>query len=145
MLSQIGCPFSVGWATVYPHKTINLLHSLHRFIQMTKVAFLLTALIAAGSLSLKAEDIATKYDENPMPVRTVAPKAPSGESGLVAVVCVIDESGNVIETTVKKSTNASLDQAAIAALQGWSFKPAKIAGKAVRSKVTVPVRFEDRA
>jgi len=108
---------------------------------MTKIALLLTALLAMASLSLKAAEVATKFDENPVPVRTVAPVAPDGQSGLVAVICVIDESGQVIEATVKKSTNAALDKPATDALQNWKFKPAKIAGKAVKAKVTVPVRF----
>ena len=110
-------------------------------IQMTKIALLLTALLAMASLSLKADEVATKFDENPVPVRTVAPVAPDGQSGLVAVICVIDESGQVIEATVKKSTNSVLDKPATDALQNWKFKPAKIAGKAVKAKVTVPVRF----
>ena len=86
---------------------------------MTKITLLLTALLAMASLSLKADD----------------------QSGLVAVICVTDESGQVIEATVKKSTNSVLDKPATDALQNWKFKPAKIAGKAVKAKVTVPVRF----
>lgn len=109
---------------------------------MTKFALLLSALLAVTSVTLKAEEVATKFDESPVPVRTVAPVAPNGESGLVAVICVIDESGMVIEVTVKKSTNAALDKAATEALKSWKFKPAMIAGKAVKAKVTVPVRFE---
>ena len=110
---------------------------------MIKSSLLLTALLVLGSLSAKAEDtIATKFDENPVPMRTVAPIAPKGESGLVAVTCIIDETGKVIEVVVKKSTNTALDQAAVSALQNWTFKPAMIGGKAVKARVTVPVRFE---
>ncbi len=112
---------------------------------MSKAALLITALLSFGSLAVRAEDIATKYDENPMPVRTIAPKAPAGETGLVAVTCIIDEQGRVIDTVVKKSTNSTLDRAALEALQTWSFKPARIAGKSVKSKVTVPVRFDTQA
>jgi len=111
---------------------------------MTKSHLLLSAILVLGSLSLKAEtagDVYTKVDENPVPVRTVAPKA-TGESGLVAVMCVIDETGKVVSATVSKSTNASLDDSALNAIQNWSFKPAKKDGKAVKVRVTVPVRFE---
>ena len=112
---------------------------------MIKQSLLLSALLLVASLSLKAEtsgDIFTKVDENPVPVRTVAPKATRGESGLVAVSCVIDEAGKVISASVTKSTNSLLDESAVVAVQNWSFKPAKKDGKAVKVRVTVPIRFD---
>lgn len=113
---------------------------------MTKSSILLSVLLVAGSLSLKAEtpsDVFTKVDESPIPVRTVAPKAKPGEAGLVAVVCVIDENGKVVSAMVSKSTNVSLEESAVDAVQRWSFKPAMKDGKAVKVKVTVPIRFSE--
>lgn len=113
-----------------------------------KSSLLLAVLVIACSLSLKAQNadgVFTKVDEKPEPVRTVAPACPKGETGLVAVSLVIDETGKVLEAAISKSTNNALDQAALAALQNWSFKPAKVGGKAVKSKVTVPIRFDDQA
>jgi TonB family protein len=51
----------------------------------------------------------------------------------------------VIQASISKSTNNALDQSALAALQNWSFKPAKLDGKPVKTRVTVPIRFEESA
>ena len=112
---------------------------------MTKKSLLLSALLFAACLSLKAQtasDVYTKVDENPIPVRTVAPKPQGDATGLVAVLCIIDENGKVINATVSKSTNSQLDDSALDAVQRWSFKPAKKDGKAVKVRVTVPIRFD---
>lgn len=112
---------------------------------MTKKTILLSALVLACSVTLKAQtadEVFTKVDENPIPVRTVAPKAQNGEAGLVAVTCVIDEKGKVVSVKVSKSTNGALENSALEAVQNWSFKPAKKDGKAVKVRVTVPIRFD---
>ena len=109
----------------------------------SRSVFLLSLWLAVGASSaFCADEIYSKVDENPVPVRTVAPVAPDGQKGLVAVVCVVDENGKVIQASVSKSTNSALDQSAVEAIQAWSFKPAKKDGKAVKVRVTVPMRFE---
>ena len=116
---------------------------------MTKKSILvLSAALVACSLSLRAQnadEIYSKVDEKPVALKMVPPVAPVGETGLVAVLCVIDESGRVIQASVSKSTNQALDKAAVAAIQKWSFQPAKKDGKAVKVRVAVPVRFDDQA
>lgn len=102
-------------------------------------------LLAFGALLARAQDasgIHTRADEPPVPLRTVSPVAPEGQTGLVAVVVVIDEEGKVLSTAVSKSTNPQLDEPAATAIQGWTFKPAMKAGKPVKIKVTLPVRFD---
>jgi periplasmic protein TonB len=84
--------------------------------------------------------------EPPVPVRTVAPDYPDelrreGVSGLVMVKVSIDESGNVTETLVEKSSNAAFEKPAIAALKKWKFKPAKQDGAPVAIKVSIPIKF----
>ncbi|MBI5381332.1 MAG: energy transducer TonB [Opitutae bacterium] len=112
----------------------------------TKLALIASLLGAASALSAQSADgIFTKVDENPVPVRTVAPKASSDATGLVAVVCVIDEDGKVMQADVSKSTNGELDKSALEAVKGWSFKPAKKDGKAVKVRITIPMRFEGNA
>jgi len=109
---------------------------------------LFAALLVGLTLSAAAQSadgVYTKVDERPEPLKTVAPKRPAGQSGIVAVSCVIDENGKVSEVSVAKSTNPALDADALAALQSWSFKPGKVAGKPVKTKVTVPFRFEEEA
>lgn len=91
-------------------------------------------------------DVSPKVDEVPTPVRTTAPEYPMAlknaqVNGLVAVTVVIDESGAVVASEVTKSTNEGFNQSAVEAVQKWKFKPAKLAGKSVKVKVTIPVRF----
>lgn len=84
--------------------------------------------------------------EPPVPVRTVAPEFPSEMraqrvSGLVTVSVQIDESGNVVDSSVEKSSNPAFDPAAVAAVRKWKFKPAKKDGAAVAIRVSIPVKF----
>ncbi len=116
---------------------------------MTKSSLLiLAALLIGGSASLCAQStdaVYTKVDESPVPVRMISPASIRGESGLVAIMCVVDENGKVVDATVSKSTNAALEQSALTAVQKWGFKPGKKDGKAVKAKIMIPVRFEDQA
>lgn len=99
---------------------------------------LLTAFAITPAYAQKAEP--------PVPVRTVAPEYPSelrreGVSGLVMVKCSIDESGNVTETLVEKSSNPAFEKPALAAVKKWKFKPAKQDGAPVAIKVSIPIKF----
>ena len=84
--------------------------------------------------------------EPPVPVRTIAPEYPTelrrdGVSGVVMVKCTIDEQGNVVDPQVEKSSNGAFEQPALAALKKWKFKPAKLDGAPVITKVTIPIKF----
>ena len=110
-------------------------------------SLLLTGLLFVSGAALKAQsaDLVSRPDEKPVPLHTIAPVAPEGQTGLVAVLCIVDENGKVIDATVTKSTNPVLEKPALSAIQSWTFRPAMKDGKPVKVKVTVPVRFEDRA
>lgn len=100
----------------------------------------LALLLALGPV-LRAETT-----EPPVPVRTVAPEYPgalrrSGVSGIVTVICLIDEKGDVQEVTLEKSSDEAFTQPALDAVKKWKFKPAKRDGVAVAIKVSIPVRF----
>lgn len=121
-----------------------------------KPSLLLNSLVCAALLGVaplraltvgEITDITPKVDESPAPVRTTAPAYPpelkkEKMAGIVAVVVVIDETGNVMACEVSKSSNEGFNQAAVEAVLKWKFAPAKLAGKAVKVKVTIPVRFE---
>lgn len=101
-------------------------------------------LIALGSSLLCAQS--ADFDEQPVPVKAVKPVYPEAmaqekTSGIVTVKLVIDESGNVVEHSVYKSTRSEFDQAALTAVAQWKFKPARKAGAAVRSVITIPIKF----
>jgi periplasmic protein TonB len=85
--------------------------------------------------------------EPPVPVRTVAPTVPrdfaaGGAAGLVTVSLLIDDKGNVTETSVVKSTHKELEDPAMDAVRKWRFKPAKKDGNPVAVRVAIPIKFE---
>lgn len=88
----------------------------------------------------------TKVDEAPVPVKTPPPVVPSefkkpGASGMVLVVVVIDETGAVATAEVAKASNDELREPSLNAVKGWRFKPAKLEGKNVRVRLTIPIRY----
>jgi protein TonB len=104
-------------------------------------SFLKFALFVASAIIVSAQAV-----EPPVPVRTVAPEFPTEMraqrvSGVVTVSVQIDESGNVTDSTVEKSSNPAFDPAAVAAVRKWKFKPAKKDGAAVAIRVSIPVKF----
>jgi protein TonB len=86
------------------------------------------------------------YDELPVPVKSVAPEYPAAmkrdhASGLVTIQVVIDESGEVVERAIVKSTHVEFEAPALEAVGKWKFKPAKKGGVAVRAKLSIPLKF----
>jgi len=87
-------------------------------------------------------------DINPVPMWTIAASYPSsarrlGEQGLVKVETDIDAKGLVIACRVSVSSGfPSLDSAALNAVQQARFLPAMKNGRAVASKVLIPIRFQ---
>ena len=92
------------------------------------------------------KDAVSKVDEAPVPIRTVAPAYPAALrqaniQGLVSVQIVVDEAGAVIACDVVKSTRDEFRQPSVEAIQAWKFKPSKVAGKPVKVRLTVPLKF----
>ncbi len=109
-------------------------------------SFCLFVFVALAA-TLRADDtVYTKVDENPVPIKTPPPRYPDsmrhdGTSGVVALVLVIDEKGDIISSTVAKSSHHDFEKPALDAVSKWKFKPAKKDGNPVKVKVTIPLRF----
>jgi protein TonB len=91
-------------------------------------------------------DISPKFDDAPVPLKTPPPKYPAQLradqiSGVVSIVVVIDEKGAVMAAEVSKSSNPGFNDAALDAVRGWKFKPAKLGGKEVKVRVKLPLQF----
>ncbi len=65
----------------------------------------------------------------------------AGVEGTVFVEAFVDENGNVTKTQVVKGIGAGCDEAAMSAVQKTKFKPGKQRGKAVRVRMSIPIRF----
>ena len=87
-------------------------------------------------------------DRGPEPVARLQPKYPptayrNREEGSVLVRVDVDANGVPGEVTlVRRSGSRDLDNAALAAVRQWHFRPAIENGKAVASAVEVPVDFK---
>lgn len=62
--------------------------------------------------------------------------------GVVIIEAVIDENGDVVDTSVKKGLPMGLDQAALEAVKTWKFKPALRDGQPVKVYYTLTVNFQ---
>ena len=104
----------------------------------------LLCLSMPAAFAQDADGALTKFDKVPIPVRTPPPQVPDGlkgTSGIVSVIVVIDEKGDVAQVTVSKSTEAGFEQPAVDALKKWKFKPGEVGGQAVKAKITIPIHF----
>jgi protein TonB len=65
----------------------------------------------------------------------------AGITGEVTVEFVVDVQGDVREAYAKKSTQREFEAAAIQAVSKWKFRPGKRGGKAVNTRMSVPIVF----
>ena len=87
------------------------------------------------------------FDVKPVPLKTPPPEYPlslkrEGLDGVVAVKVMIDVTGAVSECSVSKSTDPRFDEAALAAVKKWKFKPAQKDGAPVAIKIIIPIHFQ---
>jgi TonB family protein len=95
---------------------------------------------SGGPLSGGALEVPS-YLENPPPPYPEEAKR-LGEEGEVVLWVGVDSNGGVQSAAVLKSSGFPLlDEAARKTVLGWRFKPARMAGLAVSTRVKVPVLF----
>lgn len=118
-----------------------------------RYSLVLAALLAAMTIhasDFTDEEIANTesmkdVDSPPKPVKQVAPDLPSnlkGEKATVQVGFVIDAQGNVTNPRIINSTNADLDEYALASVSQWEFDPAEKGGAPCAVRVILPMRFK---
>lgn len=95
----------------------------------------------------KAVDAKIAGQEVPVPARRkyVAPEYPAaaaaeGIRGIVILEVLIAEDGRVESTRVTRSV-PGLDEAAMAAVRLWEYEPTKLAGKAVKVRLSQSITF----
>lgn len=96
---------------------------------------------ASREAPLTPPSLAADYLDNPRPVYPLAARR-LGQSGLVVMRVKVSESGKPTEVRVARSAGfEALDRAAVEAVRGWTFVPARRGDTAVSAWVEVPVRF----
>lgn len=91
-------------------------------------------------------DVYAKWDAQPVIKSSVMPRIPeqfqmTEFKGMVSVDLVLDETGQVMHASIKKSTHSELEGPSLEAAKTWLFEPAMVAGKAVKAKLRIPFRF----
>lgn len=105
-----------------------------------------------AAAQVNKDEYKTEFDEMPLPVggmaelskKIVYPEAAKKEGieGKVILQVYIDEKGDVVKTEVLKGVGSGLDEVAVKAVEQTKFTPAKVKGKVVKAKVTLPIVFK---
>ena len=86
----------------------------------------------------------SEVDERPVQLTIVEPELTSSqlaEGGSVLISMTVGKDGIPTDLKIDKASNASLGKICLAAAAKWRFQPAKIKGKPVRSRATIPFNF----
>ena len=82
----------------------------------------------------------------PVPTSVVSPTVgPEYNGATVRLEFVVDAQGKPVEFSIKSTPDDVLATAVVKAVKQWRFQPAEIDGKAVATKVALPVRIVDYA
>jgi protein TonB len=96
---------------------------------------------AVPAAPLTPPSFGAAYLDNPPPVYPLSARR-LGQSGLVVLQVRVSEAGKPVEVRVTKSAGVeALDRAALDAVRGWSFVPARQGETPVAAWVEVPIRF----
>lgn len=90
---------------------------------------------------------ASAADAQPKVVKQTEPVYPQGMKnsrmiGEVTIAFTVDTSGNVVDPKIIRSNNPGFEQAAIEAVLKWKFKPGIKDGKAVKTRMQIPITFQ---
>jgi protein TonB len=95
----------------------------------------------AREAPLTLPSLSADYLHNPRPAYPLSARR-LGQSGLVVLRVRVSEAGRPAEVRVARSAGVdALDRAALEAVQGWTFVPARRGDTPVAAWVEVPVRF----
>lgn len=83
----------------------------------------------------------------PRPVSQRAPTYPpelrrAGISGTVVLMFIVRDDGSTSNITVERSDNPAFEEPAIRAVRKWRFEPGEKDGKAVNTRVRIPIPFK---
>ncbi|MCF7688978.1 MAG: TonB family protein [Cephaloticoccus sp.] len=88
----------------------------------------------------------SKLDQVPMPKFRARPQYPfemrrAGITGEVVVEFIVDTNGDSRNAFAVRSTQREFEQAAVQAVSKWKFRPGRKGGRAVNTRMQVPIVF----
>ena len=112
---------------------------------LVSAVFLAPALIGP-TLGDLPRDVASESDSTPFPFSTTPPLFPprARDAGLVMIETTIDTGGQPTANKILRSSPA-FDEAALAALRQWRFRPARVGGSSTPTLAYVIVGFRQPA
>lgn len=94
-----------------------------------------------GDATATTQHAAPAYASNPPPVYPESARR-AGQEGVTILLVTVDRGGSPTHVDVVESSGfASLDEAAVSAVEDWAFRPGTINGEATETTVEVPIRF----
>lgn len=90
----------------------------------------------------------TELDERPVQITIVEPELTSAqlaEGGSVLVSLTVGKDGVPSDLKIEQQSNPGLGRVCLAAAAKWRFKPGTIKGKPVRSRVSIPFKFQPQS
>jgi protein TonB len=85
-------------------------------------------------------------DQVPVATSQVSPRYPhemsrEGISGQVTVAFIVTSTGDVVDAYAVNSTRREFEQSAVETVMRWKFRPGKKGGRAVNTKMQIPINF----
>ncbi len=104
------------------------------------------AIPSGGTGGIKLFEL-SQLDEVPTPKFQASPIYPPAMlrgrvAGEVLIRFVVNTSGNVVDAMVEEASRTEFIQPALQAVRQWKFRPGRIKGRFVNTRMTVPVGFE---
>ncbi|MBS0662348.1 MAG: TonB family protein [Verrucomicrobia bacterium] len=104
------------------------------------------AVIRAENARAARPRLSDSLDQAPSPKTQARPEYPTslrnfGIEGEVTVSLVVDKDGVARDVAVEKSSRPEFEAPAVEAVRQWTFNPGKKGGRAVNTRITVPIRF----
>ncbi len=118
--------------------------AVKKLVVLLSVGALLSVAASATTPEQTYLDTCNKDPGVPVPITVVSPSVGSEYNGAsVLIEFMVDAAGKPAEFSIKSATDDVLATAVVKAVKQWRFLPAEIDGKAVATKVSLPVRIVD--
>lgn len=125
-----------------PHQTAVAADTARPSATPPTPARIASAPVAVAPPTTPVLSLRPSFVSPPPPPRYPSQARRRNQQGIVRVEVCLDERGRQLKLTLVRSSGvASLDQAALDAVTTWRFRPEIVDGRAVPSRVEIPIEF----